>query len=315
MVVVMLLRRLLPIALILSALCFGAIRAGAEGLDGHPAYAIARIPTPVLNTSGFASVFGGADGLTLKMNAHGEIKELETIALPGTVFKIEGTIQNRHSLIYRVTTEDYPYPAQTGYYIDSRFVKQCTERPASRIKAMPGKRAMMQRLLPALHLPYCWGGNCLNGVGEMMEYYPPVSEDLTQGFIDKWTLHGVDCSGLLYYLTDGYTPRNTDTLVYFGRAVPIVGLSVDEIADIIRPLDLIVWKGHVSIVLNPDEVVESQLDYEPQTPGLQGGVRVRPLTEVLHETVFTKGRTPVNDFDTGAAVWNKVFVVRRWFRE
>jgi len=47
-------------------------------------YAVARISTPVLNTSDFRSVFGGEGGSDLKTDNSGLVRETEFIAMPGT---------------------------------------------------------------------------------------------------------------------------------------------------------------------------------------------------------------------------------------
>ena len=87
-----------------------------------------------------------------------------------------------------------------------------------------------------------------------------------------WRLEGVDCSGLLYQATGGYTPRNTSSMKDFGDEVKISGLPLEQISFLVRPLDLIVCTGHVVIVLNgqptavikkksgglPEQVVERQ---------------------------------------------------------
>ena len=104
----------LIVSLLLAASCCAA--------DKSPLYAVAAVNTPVLNTPDFAAVFGGADGKSLRADSCGHIRALEFIALPGTRFRIEETLQRESRSVYRVTTEDYPYPAPTGYYVDSRFV-------------------------------------------------------------------------------------------------------------------------------------------------------------------------------------------------
>ena len=53
---------------------------------------------------------------------------------------------------------------------------------------------------------YTWHGNTKKGIPQMLEWYPP-SEDISGVLKDKWMLKGMDCSGLLYEATDGYTPE------------------------------------------------------------------------------------------------------------
>ena len=84
-------------------------------------YAVAKEPTPVLNTQDFPSVFGGGNGVTVKTNSEGLIREMEFIALPGTVFSIFGEYDYGDHKILHVETDEYDYNSQL--FIDSRFVE------------------------------------------------------------------------------------------------------------------------------------------------------------------------------------------------
>ena len=123
-------------------------------------------------------------------------------------------------------------------------------------------------------------------------------------------LKGVDCSGLLYEATHGYTPRNTSALITFGKPVSIANLGSAQIINALEPLDILVWEGHVIIVLDRNRAIESRLDYDAQQEGNQGGVKTRNLRAVLDETL--KDRAPVNSY-TDAVGGEKKFVVRRWY--
>ena len=90
----------------------------------------------------------------------------------------------------------------------------------------------------------------------MLKHYTPA-QILDPVLQQKWQLKGVDCSGLLYWATNGATPRNTSALVNYGTGVMIMGLSIDQILTELKPLDLIVWSGHVLIVLPGERVIES----------------------------------------------------------
>lgn len=272
--------------------------------EAAPRYAVARQPTPVLNTPAFASVFGGKDGATLKLDRCGQIRELEFIALPGTVFRIEAALPQGTATIYRVTSLEYPYPTKTGYFIDSRFVSTSLEPPPERARQLPPQGEMVARLLASQGKVYVWGGNVSEGVPEMRELYPPVPGASRSARLDQqWNLAGLDCSGLLYEATDGFTPRNTSALIRYGKSIPIAGLTASEIAQKAEPLDLIVWEGHVQIVLDRDRLIESRLEC-----GGKGGVIVKPLRESL--TDLARHRKPLNDYGTGKG---KGFVLRRWY--
>ena len=138
---------------------------------------------------------------------------------------------------------------------------------------------------------YVWGGNVAEGV------------------VDRWgdgsrtLLAGLDCSGLLYEATGGFTPRNTSSLVNYGKAVPIAGKSAAAIAAGLQPLDLIVWPGHVLIVIDGGKLIESRLVCGNPAEG----VRIRPLGRALEEIM--KSRRPVESISGKG----KEFVVRRWY--
>jgi cell wall-associated NlpC family hydrolase len=152
---------------------------------------------------------------------------------------------------------------------------------------------------------YVWGANDSQGVPELLRYYQP-SGSVSLKDRELWTLKGLDCSGLLYEAADGATPRNTSDLVSFGKPVPIEGLTVSEIARRLEPLDLIVWKGHVIIVLDKIRTIESCL-----TCSQKVGVTIRSLTGALEEVMKT--RTPVNHYPQKDSDIKKPFVIRRWY--
>lgn len=273
----------------------------------HPEqYAVAEIPTPVFNIPDFPFIFGGGDGKTLGLGKCRQVWNLEFIAMPNTVFRVEDTVKKGETVIYRVTTEEYP--SNKGLFIDGRFVRISEDRPHERVRHLPSKKAVTETLLSANGQEYVWGGNSRNGVPEMLSFYPP-SSNIDSESQKRWMLKGLDCSGLLYEATGGYTPRNTDALMDYGTIVHITGLNASQIIKKIKPLDLIVWKGHVIIILDRKRAIESRLDYDKEKPGCQGGVRIRPLKEVLEETL--KNKTPVDEYNEVNGGKNK-FIIRRW---
>ena len=255
-----------------------------------PRYAVAIGATPVLNTPDFTEVFGG----TLKLDPCRGVRPIEFTALVGTLFRIEREQSAGGVLVYRVTSNDYPYPTQSGYFVDARFLKSVDGAPRERLPVLPERGEVQRRLLSAMGKPYVWGGNFKDGVPLIRELYPQAGP-----------LVGVDCSGLLYQATDGFTPRNTSALTSFGSAVKVVGLSPERIADKLQPLDLIVWKGHVMIVLDRDSIIQSVMGC-----GGGGGVRMGPRLGVIRNLM--KSRQPLDDYPKGPA-GAKGFVVRRWF--
>jgi cell wall-associated NlpC family hydrolase len=276
----------------------------------HPRFAVADKFVPVLNTADFRSVFGGNDGNSLALDRYGQNRALEFIALPGTPFAIENIVNDFEFPVYRVTTADYPYPSASGYYIDSRMVRTTESEPPPRPRTLPAPETIIAQLLSAVGTHYQWGSNRRQGIPEMISLYPPApGRQMNTGIRESWTLQGLDCSGLLYEATAGWTPRNTSTLVRYGSPVPIASLDADRIAQRIAPLDLIVWKGHVMIILDRERLIESRLDCQ----GTGGGVQVRDLKDALRHLLAS--RVPLDAYDEKNTAGTQGFVIRRWHPE
>lgn len=262
-------------------------------------YALAIDYTPVLNTYDQFLVFGGTDGSSVKLDNRGLIGEMEFIAFPGTVFNIIEIVdfQDRGLKYFKVKTDDYQYNGD--FYIDSRFVNTYDEKPNGRIIEKPNQSDVVKFMKSLIGYPYMWGGNYADGIYTMLNYYQPKSEIDTRTK-NLWILKGVDCSGLLYQSTAGFTPRNTSSLLNFGEAVNIEDKPIEEIIPTLKPLDLMVIKGHVIIVLDENTTIESSPDKGVHTSELK--IRLSRIMEDFK---------PVNEF--GKRMWkNKEFVIRRW---
>ncbi len=260
-------------------------------------WAVAKEPTPVLNSPDFPGVFGGADGMTIRTDNQGLIREMEFIALPGTVFELLGEYDYGDHKVYNCKCDEYQYGSLL--FIDSRFVEVKTEQPKPRETKLPSKADIYKFLDRAVGEKYCWGGDYIGGIDKLLEYYPPkgnISDDLKY----KWSLRGCDCSGLMYQATNGYTERNTSKLINYGNGVEIEGLTAEEIAAKVKPLDMTVWDGHVIYVYDEKTAIQSGLS--------KGGVVKTDLVETIQHIMST--RTPVNDYNSGSG---ERFVVRRWF--
>ncbi len=266
-------------------------------------FGVARTATPVLNSVDFSAVFGGRSGISLKTDTCGQVRELEYIALPGTVFKVVDTMRRGGATVFEVATEEYPTPQGGRLYVDGRFLDLMDQQPQSRLHTLPARENVVAALKGAVGSSYVWGGNVRAGVPELAPLY--------RGGIpgDRFrllTLAGLDCSGLLYYATGGWTPRNTSQLIAYGQGVAVAGKDVSGIVALLQPLDLIVWYGHVIIVLDQDTVIESRLACGK--PG-NGGVVMTPLARRLAEVM--RSRRPVTAIAAGRR--HDTFVVRRWY--
>lgn len=266
-------------------------------------YGVALTAAPVLNTPDFNAVFGGVCGQELKVDRCGQVRELEFIALPGSVFTILNKQRSGTTDIYQVETDEYEAPPNVRLYVDGRFLKLQQTAPPSRKPLLPPREEIVSALRASVGSPYVWGGNVSDGVSGLAEwFFKGVSPD-DRG---RLTLAGLDCSGLLYHATDGWTPRNTSQLLIYGLGLEIARKTPSEIVSMLQPLDLIVWNGHVIIVLDRQTAIESRL--ECGKPG-KGGVVMTPLSQRIAEIART--RRPANAWH-GDKNRRDIFVVRRW---
>lgn len=267
-------------------------------------FGVARTYAPVLNKPDFKAVFGGADGNSLKTDSCGQVRELEFTALPGTVFRLKETIRRNGNIIHRVETEEYRSPPGVKLFLDNRFLEITNQEPLPRARLLPGRDEIIASLRYAIGVPYVWGGNRQEGLDELSRFY--YQNPLPAGMERTLSLAGVDCSGLLYQATGGWTPRNTSDLVQYGKGRQISGKTAEEIARQLEPLDLIAWKGHVVIVLDRQTTIESALTCGKPN---NGGVITTPLHKRLRSIM--KKRQPVDEW-SAAGKKNDMFVVRRW---
>ncbi|MFH1029175.1 MAG: peptidoglycan endopeptidase [Pseudomonadota bacterium] len=267
-------------------------------------FGVASQNTPVLNSADFSGVFGGKDGRVLKSDRCGQVRELEFIALPGTVFKVLEEQRRGSATICRVETDEYHAPPGVRLYVDCGTLTLGSAVPTPRLKTLPTRAQVAAALKNSLGSTYVWGGNVRGGVPELVKWFQAT---ISPGDLTRFTLAGLDCSGLLYQATGGWTPRNTSQLVAYGNPVAVAGRQADQIMPLLEPLDLIVWNGHVVIVLDRENAIESRL--ECGKPG-NGGVVITRLSKRLQEIMRTRG--PVDAWPAGSRS-KDIFVVRRWY--
>lgn len=280
-------------------------------------WAVAKGACPVLNTPDYHRVFGGRNGHTLKRDKVDLVREIELVALPGTIFKVHGicnigrTPEGQDINIYKVDTDSYPYESSKGYYVDGRFLRTSIVEPLPPLpEALPSPAMFRYKLLSMVNSTYLWGGNYYQGIPEMASYYPsskPLFGDERKG----WLFRGVDCSGLLFEVAKGQTPRNASSLIRFGEPVEIEGHTAEEIAAATKPFDLLGWRTHVMIVLDKDNIIQSRVDYDYDTPGNQSGVRVLPMVPLIKKLM--ESYVPVDSYDTDVPEDMNKFVIRRWY--
>lgn len=188
-------------------------------------------------TKGFAPIFNTKDFIC-KLECNGALdasfhnRILETILFPGT----ELVVKKKSKEVYIVQTN--AYPTDKDLYIHSKFV----EKGEAFFKpALPSLKEILLRLVSFPRLPYLLGGTIPVPIHFQIQTDPLSFTDRNK------KLFGIDCSGLLHYVTNGYTPRNTSDLLQFGKQVKVL-----------QPLDLILFSGHVIIYLGDGMVIESR---------------------------------------------------------
>jgi len=234
-------------------------------------YAIAKLPTPIFNTE--KSPFSAKP---LALDAQKRIMALETIAFPGTKFSVKKELGTG---IWQVETSEYP--SEDPIYVDRRFLQSMEEEPAERARVLPGIAAICQKMKSLLGMRYFWGGSWPEGIPEMFDLY-----DQSEISLDA-ACRGVDCSGLLYWAANGCTPRNTGAMTAIGQNIDISAMPAEAVQKLAEPLDIMVWRGHVVIVLDSDTVIESRIgDGVFTSPFCQRLEEVRKLTKEREKQLF-----------------------------
>jgi hypothetical protein len=241
---------------------------------------IARIPTPIFNTPEIPFIKAA-----LEKDSQGRLTEMETIAFPGTKFKCLAQISKT---VLQVETSEYR--SSLPLYVDSRFLQEAPPDSPERDKVLPSLNKILQWMEERRGLRYFWGGNWHTGIPEMLQLYPHL-QTAPKEDQDDAICRGLDCSGLLHQATQGITPRNTSDLVNYGQELPFHHLSVQEIQAQLKPLDLLVWRGHVIIVRCPKTVIESRIS---------------------HGVVVTDFETRYAEVVQMLKQQNKTFYFRRW---
>lgn len=263
-------------------------------MHGPTIYAFSLFPTPAYNTENFPDFYKEGQ---FPIDEKGLFRNLEFIARVGTFFHVLQIFQN---YVWKVETRDYP----TAVFVDARFLQITDRHAGDRIEKLPTEREILKRLehLSSLKLKYLWGGGS-QGIPQMSSFYA-MPNDLEEKMKQIWMKQGYDCTGLVYEVTNGMSgnkiamPRNSGDQIKLGKGLPIKGKSDKQIASMLKPLDLIGWKGHVILIGRNGSVIESHRLY---------GVVKTPTLKRLQEIMAT--RTPVDTYTSP----QDQFVIRRWY--
>ncbi|MBS3904165.1 MAG: hypothetical protein KGZ39_02435 [Simkania sp.] len=257
----------------------------ADNLDSP--VRVARVPTPLFNSPDLHKIFTWP----LPLDEQKLLRPLETVLFPGSLVSVAQQCQHH---VVQIVTEEYP---GDKLYTDSRFL-EVSKNLETRKKTLPSLQEILKKLQYWPKTDYVWGGNFSNGIPQLEQWYP-MPKGIDEQMHNMWLLMGVDCSGLLYEVTQGYTPRNTAQLMHFGDPVSIEGKSDEEIIQIVLPGDLIIWRGHMLIVEEGGTVFESRIyDGTIRTSLVQRLKEIRQTREPVDD--------PTKDHKTS-------YVVRRWY--
>lgn len=232
------------------------------------------------------NIFNHFNENNLPFDDQGLYRPLEMILFPNTSFEVVNS--NGKGVL------EIKYNNQKKYYIFEAFLNFRNFFFYPELQPMQ----IIERLLAFEGVPYVWGGNWVLENKELLflsEYFKSNSDNFIKNM--SYLFSGVDCSGLLYAACLGKVPRNTSELIHFGDFIHIEGCSDQQICTKVRPLDLLVWKGHVLIFLDETKLIESR--------GGRGCVVVN-AKERLEE--IRKTRCPANQLGEDC------FYIKRWLQ-
>lgn len=229
--------------------------------------------TPFLNTPHFDKVFGGETGNQLPLNECGHPYNYEFVGFPGMSFPITKQVSE-----YIVEIRWLIY-SQRPIYTDIRFGTIVKNEPIRKETKLPSAQTILERMEKRIGASYVWGGNSCDGIEALLKLYPPKIP-IDERTKKLWSFQGTDCSGLLFEATEGKTPRNTSHLLYYGKNLEI-DLTRTQIINL-KPLDMILYPGHVLFVKDEKTIVESKAPIGVRTLSIEE--RVEDLrSEAWHQ--------------------------------
>ncbi len=107
----------------------------------------AKAPTPVLKTPRFSFIFGGGNGRTLPVDNQGLLREVELVALKGTIIKM---VEKCEGFVWRVEISNYPADA---LYADQRFLEELEAVALEKKPVLPSLETVMERMVSSLGFP------------------------------------------------------------------------------------------------------------------------------------------------------------------
>ncbi len=209
------------------------------------------------------------------------------------------------------------------------------EIPAQTNVQIPTKQRIIDSLTKLVGTPYLYGG-CYDQGSEKLANYV-VSQGLFKEE-DKnnpdlyriMKLAGLDCSGLLAQATNYAFLADTRTVFQFAERlnenciVDIEGKNIDDIVNTLKPLDIIVYYGHMLISLPDDKIIQSAgfdknaevfsetTNHKGDPMDKYGRVVIDEAKPIIEGIMNVSERSPSNSWDYNDK--NK-FMIIRWHPE
>lgn len=182
--------------------------------------------------------------------------DLDTVLLPGSVIEVLGYKENGMAEVTCEIAEKVKHKGFVYTFSVEDFCKKFEKGDVKRKRSpmsLDEIRSVFERCLRE-SVPYCWGGNQFGNVSLQGVTFTSEKKG------EQYECRGFDCSGLLYYFSDGTLPHATGALKDFGKRLFTIeaGRIWDEaftkevekvIADL-KDTDFIAIKGHVVISYN-----------------------------------------------------------------
>jgi hypothetical protein len=181
--------------------------------------------------------------------------DLDTVLLPGSVIEVLGYKENGMA---EVTCEMTEKVKHKGFVYKSSVENFCKKFGKGNVKrkrspmSLEDIKKVFERCLRE-NVPYCWGGNQFETIPLRGATFTSKKEG------EQYECRGFDCSGLLYYISDGTLPHATGALKNFGERLFTVEaakrweVSKEDLEKVIAGLedtDFIAIKGHVIVSYN-----------------------------------------------------------------
>ena len=285
-----------------------------EGEENFQWYATTLLPTPLyrLNKKNvdINFIMWGEWTTGILFDSANTIDQLGVVIPKWSPVTLIDKVQTWSYTYYEVRTREFDwwYGEDEAFYLDARFIEKKDKKPNEVINPLPDISTIYKNLLSAVDSHYIWWGSYYQGIPEINEFYPtPETVKLTKDEQEYKLLKWVDCSWLLWQATNGYTPRNTSWLLTFWESVNITWNTINQIINKVEPLDLIVRKWHVIIILSNEYAIESIWK-----ENFEWGVEIVKLKERL-EDIFTR-RQPVNEWNESTLPNKEKFVIRRRYK-